>query len=538
MRRALDVAFQAFALVVLCLALASLGALIWDVWRDGSGRLSWDFLTGFPSRRADVAGIWHALTGSIYVILVTGALAVPVGVAAAIYLEEYGSSRTLVSRLIEINITNLAAVPSIIYGLLGLGLFVRALGLGRSVLAGGATLALLVLPVVILSTREALRAVPKSLREGSVRPRRHQVADDLVPGLAGRDAGHPDGAHPGAVARDWRDGPVDYNWRRDVRDLRAGWHLVAVHGHADPDLQLGLAAAGRLPGERRGRHHRAARAAADDERDGHRAARPLPEEGAVVSTPARVPSLAGVAARKDAGTPRVDRPAKIEAESLNFFYGDKRALEDISVKIQPHLVTAFIGPSGCGKSTFLRTLNRMNDIIPGARVEGRVLIDGSNIYDPGVDVVELRRRVGMVFQKSNPFPKSIFENIAYGLRINAMARSRSELAERVEESLVQAALWDEVKDRLTRIGAGHVRRPAAAAVHRTGAGGAAGYPPDGRARVGARPDRDAAHRGTDLRPEEGVHHRHRDPQHAAGGTGVRPDGLLLARASCRVRSHR
>jgi phosphate transport system permease protein len=167
MRRALDVAFQVFALVVLCLALASLGALIWDVWRDGSGRLSWDFLTGFPSRRADVAGIWHALTGSIYVILVTGALAVPVGVAAAIYLEEYGSSRTLVSRLIEINIANLAAVPSIIYGLLGLGLFVRALGLGRSVVAGGATLALLVLPVVILATREALRAVPKSLREGS-----------------------------------------------------------------------------------------------------------------------------------------------------------------------------------------------------------------------------------------------------------------------------------------------------------------------------------------------------------------------------------
>jgi phosphate transport system ATP-binding protein len=167
-----------------------------------------------------------------------------------------------------------------------------------------------------------------------------------------------------------------------------------------------------------------------------------------VSTPTRVPSLAGVAARKDQSTPRVDQPAKIEADSLNFYYGDKRALQDISVKIQPNLVTAFIGPSGCGKSTFLRTLNRMNDIIVGAHVDGRVLIDGANIYDPGVDVVQLRRRVGMVFQKSNPFPKSIFENIAYGLRINAMVRSRSELAERVEESLKQAALWDEVKDRM------------------------------------------------------------------------------------------
>jgi phosphate transport system permease protein len=165
-RRLLDVAFQAVALAVLCLALVALAALIFDVLRDGAGRLSWDFLRSFPSRRASQAGIWHALTGSIFVILVTTALSIPLGVGAAIYLEEYGT-RSRMARLIEINITNLAAVPSIIYGLLGLGLFVRMLGLGRSVLAGGATLALLVLPVVILSTREALRAVPKSIREGS-----------------------------------------------------------------------------------------------------------------------------------------------------------------------------------------------------------------------------------------------------------------------------------------------------------------------------------------------------------------------------------
>jgi phosphate transport system ATP-binding protein len=139
---------------------------------------------------------------------------------------------------------------------------------------------------------------------------------------------------------------------------------------------------------------------------------------------------------------------KIDVEHLSFFYGEKRALEDISIKIQPNVVTAFIGPSGCGKSTFIRTLNRMNDIIPGARVEGRVCIDGHDIYRPGVDVVAVRRKVGMVFQKSNPFPKSIFENVAYGLRINKLTSNRSELAGRVEESLQQAALWDEVKDRL------------------------------------------------------------------------------------------
>jgi phosphate transport system ATP-binding protein len=163
----------------------------------------------------------------------------------------------------------------------------------------------------------------------------------------------------------------------------------------------------------------------------------------------RTPSLAGLTARMAAEHPRPpDRPAKIKAEALNFYYGAKRALDSIYAAIQPNVVTAFIGPSGCGKSTFLRTLNRMNDIIPGVRVEGRVLIDGKDIYEPGVDVVELRRKVGMVFQKSNPFPKSIFENVAYGLRINGMAGNASELAGRVEESLTQAALWDEVKDRL------------------------------------------------------------------------------------------
>jgi phosphate transport system ATP-binding protein len=146
--------------------------------------------------------------------------------------------------------------------------------------------------------------------------------------------------------------------------------------------------------------------------------------------------------------PNPNQQLKIDVEHLSFFYGEKRALEDISIKIQPSVVTAFIGPSGCGKSTFLRTLNRMNDIIPGARVDGRVCIDGEDIYGPGVDVVAMRRKVGMVFQKSNPFPKSIFENVAYGLRINKMTSSKSELAGRVEESLKQAALWDEVKDRL------------------------------------------------------------------------------------------
>ena len=143
-----------------------------------------------------------------------------------------------------------------------------------------------------------------------------------------------------------------------------------------------------------------------------------------------------------------DTPLKIRVEHLNFYYGETRVLHDISIGLYANQVSAFIGPSGCGKSTFLRTLNRMNDIIVGTRVEGDVRIDNANIYGGGTDVVDLRRRVGMVFQKSNPFPKSIFENVAYGIRINGMARDRADLAERVEQSLKHAALWDEVKDRL------------------------------------------------------------------------------------------
>src|SRR5438445_4083058 len=140
--------------------------------------------------------------------------------------------------------------------------------------------------------------------------------------------------------------------------------------------------------------------------------------------------------------------AKIDVAGLNFYYGDRRVLDHISLKVRPNEVTALVGPSGCGKSTFLRTLNRMNDIVPGARVEGAVTIDGRDIYAAAVDVVDLRRGVGMVFQKSNPFPKSIFDNVAYGLRINRLVQSREELGGRIEASLKSAALWDEVKDRL------------------------------------------------------------------------------------------
>jgi phosphate transport system ATP-binding protein len=141
------------------------------------------------------------------------------------------------------------------------------------------------------------------------------------------------------------------------------------------------------------------------------------------------------------------RAPAIETRDLNFYYGTSRALKNVSISCPANKVTAIIGPSGCGKSTFIRTLNRMNDVIPATRLEGTILLDGKSIHGPDVDVVELRRRVGMVFQKPNPFPKPIFDNIAYGLRINGL-RDRRKLEEVVERSLRGAALWEEVKDRL------------------------------------------------------------------------------------------
>ena len=138
---------------------------------------------------------------------------------------------------------------------------------------------------------------------------------------------------------------------------------------------------------------------------------------------------------------------KMKTTDLDFYYGDFRALEGVSLDFHANQVTALIGPSGCGKSTLLRCLNRMNDLIPYSSVQGKVLLDGQDIYDPNVDVVGLRRRVGMVFQKPNPFPKTIFENVAYGLRVTGV-RDRAHIANRVEESLKLAALWDEVKDRI------------------------------------------------------------------------------------------
>jgi phosphate transport system ATP-binding protein len=148
------------------------------------------------------------------------------------------------------------------------------------------------------------------------------------------------------------------------------------------------------------------------------------------------------------------RPVKVRARHVNVFYGEKHAINDLSIDIPDRAVSAFIGPSGCGKSTFLRCINRMNDTIPTARVEGTIMVDKQDIYDRSLDVVQLRANIGMVFQKPNPFPKSIYENVAYGPRIHGLAPNKADLEAIVEKSLRRAGLWDEVKDRLQSPGTG------------------------------------------------------------------------------------
>jgi phosphate transport system ATP-binding protein len=171
-------------------------------------------------------------------------------------------------------------------------------------------------------------------------------------------------------------------------------------------------------------------------------------------TTTHAPTIEVPAPRHAESEPHItaSRTPKMRASRISVFYNEKQALKDVSIDVHDDRVTAFIGPSGCGKSTFLRCLNRMNDTIPTARVTGRIELDGEDVNSPSMDVVQLRARVGMVFQKPNPFPKSIFENVAYGPRIHGLTTNRSELDETVEKSLRRAGLWEEVKDRLQESG--------------------------------------------------------------------------------------
>ena len=237
----------------------------------------------------------------------------------------------------------------------------------------------------------------------------------------------------------------------------------------------------------------------------------LPADGAA----APIPSSGRIAAVRDS----VYDPV-MTAREVNVHYGDKHAVKHVSLDIGRNQVLAMIGPSGCGKSTFLRCLNRMNDTIVGARVDGTITLDGQDIYAKDQDVAQLRARVGIVFQKPTPFPHSIYANVAYGPRIHGLTRSRADMDELVATSLQRAGLWEEVKDRLSQAGHQPVGRSTAAPVHRAHHRRQSGGHPDGRAHLGARSDREREDRGSDRRVARELRDRDRDAQHAAGGARI------------------
>ena len=234
-------------------------------------------------------------------------------------------------------------------------------------------------------------------------------------------------------------------------------------------------------------------------------------------------------------TRHADARHKVSTRNVNLFYGEKQALFGIDLDIPANQVTALIGPSGCGKSTYLRCINRMNDTIPIARFSGSIELDGMDIYDPRIDVVELRARVGMVFQKPNPFPKSIFENVAYGPKIYGMARSRADLEAHRHQLAEAGRPLERGQGPAERAGHRPLRRPAAAALHRPRHRHPPRGAPHGRASLGARPDRHRHHRGVDRRAACQLHHRHRHPLDAAGGARQPAHRLLPPRQADRAR---
>ena len=328
------------------LGLVALGALIVDLLITGMPRLTFDFLTNFPSRRASQAGILSAWVGSLLVIMVTGFIAVPVGVAAGIYLEEYARKNRLTD-FIEINVSNLAGVPSIIYGLLALGLFVYGLGTGRSIFTAGLALALLILPIIIVATREAIRAVPQSLREAArgIGATEWQVTRDHVLPAAG--PGRSDRRHHRHLARARRNRAADHHRRADVHRVPADpadpghaavrQHAVAMgrlHRAADPGVQLDLAPRQRFRRQRCRGEHRADRHHARPQWHCDLAARAPAQETEVVrgSWGTRWTSFTRTATGAGDAS-GITRDAKIVARGVNVYYGEKHALRDVAVDI-------------------------------------------------------------------------------------------------------------------------------------------------------------------------------------------------------------
>ena len=432
------IGFSLLSVLSFLLVLPIMAVIVYIIVR-GAPAISWEFLSGMPSDGMKAGGILPAIIGTLYLTLGTAVFSVPLGIAAAIYLSEYAPENRL-TRVIRIAIINLAGIPSIVYGLFGLGLFVIFLKLGTSILAASLTLSIMTLPVIITTTEEALRSVPYAFRVVSTslgtsrwQTIRRVVLPQAVPGIL-------TGVILGLERAAGETAPILFTgatfFLPQLAQLTVGCdHGVALSpvrdldpgaGHADPDpVWHGAGAAG-------------FRVEYEYHRDRHPIAGTRPQ--AVVSMD------------------------KIVIEHLSLRYSDgTESIKDLSMAIPANAVTALMGPSGGGKSTFLRVLNRLNDLADVVAQSGVVLIDGQDILDPETDVIALRRKVGMVFSRPLPLPLTIYQNVTYGLEV-AGERSRIVLDKAVREALEQAELWDEVHDRLDDPAISALRRPTAAPV--------------------------------------------------------------------------
>ena len=397
---------------------------------NGLPHISLDFIFGWPQGVNAEGGIWPTIVSTVYVTALAMLICTPIAVLAAVYLAEYAKQGKVVE-LIRYAADALASVPSIVMGLFGYALFVEAMGLGLSMVSAALALALLMLPIVMRTTEEAIRAVPRYIRWGAYglgapSGRWSPRSCFLLPLAVLPRASSSPSAVPLARPR-WCSTP----WARPSIYLFAARFRPPHDGSSVPACQ------------RRHQHERSLRhrALADGDHSGLQPVCALPvAQASLVKEP-----HVRLSVRSHAGA------SAITAKDFNFWYGDFHALTGLDLNIAKNAITAFIGPSGCGKSTFLRCINRMNDLIEGTRVEGTMTLDGNDIYAEGVDPVDLRRRVGMIFQQPNPFPKSIYENVAFGPRLQGVT-SKSDLDDIVEESLKRANLWKEVSNQLNKDG--------------------------------------------------------------------------------------
>ncbi len=391
----------------------------------GFASLNWAFFTAMPAPVGEKGGgMANAIVGTLEVVGIACLIGVPIGVGAGLYLAANRASQF--TNWVRFSADVLMGIPSIVVGIFAYAVIVRPFG-GFSTLAGSVALAAIMIPLVTRTTEEMVLLVPARIARGFPGAGRAALAHDAVCGGAHGVVGNHDRRNPGGCARLGRDGAAAVH---GVRQPVLVDVAVSSDQHADgPGLHLCHFAVCRLAAAGVG-----GRAGADGDNSRTRTGRAMGDG-------------------RGGESAKVVMADKLVVKNLNAYFNKNRALKDVSLSFEENHIAAIIGPSGCGKSTLVRCLNRMHEVVPGATATGEVTLDGNNIYGDGVDPVQVRRRIGMVFQKPTPFPTmSIEDNVAAGLTLNGVQVSRAERDAIVERSLRQAALWEEVKDRLRRPG--------------------------------------------------------------------------------------